>query len=232
LKMTRGEKVFSVFNYILMILITIITLYPVIYVAAASLSSPDRINMGDVWIFPKGFTIEAYKKMLTETGIPMGFANSVFLLIFGTAFQMFITLCGAYPLSRKDLPGKRAINFMVAVAMWLNPGLIPMYLNYHQLGMLDGRFMPDEKITREDCAVMLLNALKYKNVFAEGSVDVSDKQNISDYALSAVGALNSCGIINGYILDNGSKEFKPQGSATRAEAVKMISAFINYTEAR
>ncbi len=88
----------------------------------------------------------------------------------------------------------------------------------------DGKFMPDALITRQDCAVILYNAIKYKGVSAVGGVSFDDKDEISDYAAEAVGALSGRGILKGYADENGNN-FKPKKTASRAEAVTMIYKF-------
>jgi len=140
MKRKNSEKVFNVFNIILMVIIAILTLYPIIYVLAASLSEPKYINAGQVWLMPKGFTLEAYKLMITENGVLMGFVNSMFYMFVGTAVSIILTVLGAYPLSRKNLPGSRAINFMVTATMWLSAGLIPTYINFYELNLLNSRW--------------------------------------------------------------------------------------------
>jgi len=91
-------------------------------------------------------------------------------------------------------------------------------------GFEDGRFGVGEKITRQDIAVILHNALKYKTVEAEkGSLSFTDNDNISDYAKDAVSALSEAGIINGY--DDGT--FLPKSYATRAEAAQLIFKMLN-----
>ena len=80
-------------------------------------------------------------------------------------------------------------------------------------------------ITREDMAVIIYNCAKLKGItLKEGSLTVSDKNNISDYAKISVSALLNSGIVNG----TGSGEFNPKGFATRAEAAKMIYMLLEY----
>ena len=80
-------------------------------------------------------------------------------------------------------------------------------------------------ITREDMAVIIYNCAKLKGItLKEGSLTVSDENNISDYAKIPVSALLNSGIVNG----TGSGEFNPKGFATRAEAAKMIYMLLEY----
>lgn len=139
LKRTKSEKVFSVFNTLILALLAFACIYPLVYVLAASLSSPQFIASGDVWFWPKGFTIDAFKKVVERRGIWTSYGNSFFYMIVGTAVQMVVTVLGAYPLSRERLVGRRVINVLVAFTMWFNAGIIPMYLNFKSFGLLDTR---------------------------------------------------------------------------------------------
>ena len=86
-------------------------------------------------------------------------------------------------------------------------------------GFEDGSFGVGKNITRQDIAVILCNALKYKEVeIKEGESVFTDNDNISDYAKKSVSVLSGAGIINGY--EDGS--FLPKANTTRAEAAQLI----------
>lgn len=135
----KGEKIFKVVNYILLSIVGIVALYPFIYVLSASLSSPDAVTTGKVVFLPQNITFASYKKVLSENGIWMAYGNTIYYTVIGTAFNLLLTVCGAYPLSKKYLRGGRAISFMVALTMWFNAGIIPFYLNLRNMHMLNTR---------------------------------------------------------------------------------------------
>lgn len=139
LKRTNGEKIFGVFNGFILILIGIVTLYPLVYVVAGSLSSPDAINTGKVWFFPVDFTWRAYKEVFELDHLLSSFANSVLYMVAGTVISLVLTVCGAYPLSRKSLPGGRGLNLFVTATMWLGAGTIPVYQTFQAYGLLNSR---------------------------------------------------------------------------------------------
>lgn len=134
-----GEKVFKVFNYIILTAFSLMALYPFIYVFAASLSNPNEVILGNVWLIPKGFTLSAYSKVMENSSILIGFVNAFFYMIVGTAVNLAITICGAYPLSKKNLRGQKILNFLVAFTMWFNAGMIALYLNFKDFNLLDTR---------------------------------------------------------------------------------------------
>lgn len=139
MRLSRGEKIFQIFNYILLTIIAFGTLYPVVYVFSASISSGDAVSSGRVVLWPLEVTLDAYKAVFKERAIWTGYANTIFYTVVGTFVSLVITIAGAYPLSKKNLPGRRVINFFVIATMWLNAGIIPFYLNLKELNLLDLR---------------------------------------------------------------------------------------------
>ncbi|QLG40539.1 MULTISPECIES: carbohydrate ABC transporter permease [unclassified Paenibacillus] len=137
---SRGEKVFYVFNYIILGLFACLTLYPFLYVLSASISSPQAVVTGEVLLLPKGITWEAYTSVLGEKGIWTGYGNTIFYTVVGTLTSMILTICGAYPLAKKRLKGRTTINLIISFTLIFNAGMIPMYLNFQSLGLLDNRF--------------------------------------------------------------------------------------------
>lgn len=137
---SRGEKVFYVFNYIILGLFACLTLYPFLYVLSASISSPQAVVTGKVLLFPKDITWEAYTSVLGEKGIWTGYGNTIFYTVVGTLTSMILTICGAYPLAKKRLKGRTTINLIISFTLIFNAGMIPMYLNFQSLGLLDNRF--------------------------------------------------------------------------------------------
>ncbi|WP_141500860.1 carbohydrate ABC transporter permease [Paenibacillus luteus] len=144
MKLTRGEKWFSGFNYVLLSLTALAALYPFLYVLSASISSPEQVVRGNVLLFPKDVTFTAYRTVLAEKGIWLGYANTIFYTLFGTMVSLMLTILGAYSLSKKRLFGVTVINFIIAFTMWINmsgaAGMIPYYLNLRDLGLLNSRF--------------------------------------------------------------------------------------------
>lgn len=139
MRATLGEKIFYVVNAIVLILIGLVCLYPLIYVFSSSVSSVEAISAGKVYLWPVDFTMAAYKEVLKENAIWLGYANSIFYTIVGTLFSLFLTVLGAYPLSKKDLKGKGIFTFFIAFTIWFSAGTVPTYLNFVELGLLNTR---------------------------------------------------------------------------------------------
>jgi putative aldouronate transport system permease protein len=138
-KLSNGEKIFSVLNYLFLSLLAFATLYPFWYVFISSLSAGEAVTHGKVWLWPSGLNLESYKKVIHYDGIWIAYANTLFYTVVGTVVDLAFTTMGAYPLSKKRLLGKKTINLIITFSMLFGPGLIPVYLNYRNLGLLDTR---------------------------------------------------------------------------------------------
>lgn len=113
--------------------ITFIALYPLWFVLIASFSKPGFIASGQVVLLPKGFTLNAYRKLLRTSSIWLGYRNSLFYTVFGTLINMLVTIPCAYALSRPLLPGRKLFSFLFIFTMYFSGGLIPNYMLYTQL---------------------------------------------------------------------------------------------------
>jgi len=139
MRISKGEKIFYIVNTIFLILLTLVILYPIVYVISASFSSTDAVRTGKVVLFPVELSFDAYKYLFEDKFIWISYANSIYYTVVGTIVCMIITICGAYPLSRTELPGGRVITFIITLTMWLTAGMIPQYLNFRDLGLLNTR---------------------------------------------------------------------------------------------
>ncbi|MBE5041172.1 carbohydrate ABC transporter permease [Ructibacterium gallinarum] len=139
MKRSKGEKIFGVFNGLILIILAIIALYPFIYVIVASFSDPMEVASGHVWLYPIGINLSAYEEVIHYEGIWVAYANTFFYAIVGTLVSIVVTILGAYPLSKKRLRGKTIFTFLIAFSMWFQAGMIPTYLNFKDLGLLDTR---------------------------------------------------------------------------------------------
>ncbi|MDT2806655.1 carbohydrate ABC transporter permease [Vagococcus lutrae] len=137
IKDTKADKIFVGFVYLFLALALVIVLYPLIYIVSASISEPQFVNSGEMWLLPKGFTFEGYKTIFQNENIWRGYRNTIFYTVLGTTINLAVTLPAAYALSRVDFYGKKLfMNFML-LTMFISGGLIPSYLLIKNLGMID-----------------------------------------------------------------------------------------------
>ncbi|WP_420112885.1 carbohydrate ABC transporter permease [Pseudactinotalea sp.] len=132
-----GDSVFMLFTYIALVAFTLSVLYPLIFVVSASLSDADALTRGDVWLWPVGFTTQAYEAVLDSPGLVRGFLNSVGYTVAGAAVGTMLTLLASYVLSRDDLPFRRALTFFFLIPFLFSAGIIPTYMIVNSLGLLN-----------------------------------------------------------------------------------------------
>ena len=124
----KQDKLFNVFNTILLVLCTAVFLYPLIFVVSASITKPSDVLSGKMFLFPTSIYLDGYKEIFRYDGLWRGFLNSIIIVVFGSLLNLFVTFTAGYALSRKDFYGKRFFLFFFIFAMFFNGGLIPTYL--------------------------------------------------------------------------------------------------------
>lgn len=132
-----NDKIFYVLITMFMTAFFIIVLYPCIFVISASFSSGSAVNTGKVVLFPVDFSLEGYKIVMNTKTVWIGFRNSLFYTIAGTAINIVMTVTAAYCLSRSDLPGRNFIMLLFTFTMFFNGGIITNYMLVRSLNMLN-----------------------------------------------------------------------------------------------
>lgn len=138
---TATDKLFMVILYIILSLALVVCLYPLIYVLSASFSSASAVISGKVWLYPVEPTLMGYEAVFKNQQLMTGFGNSFFYMIVGTCINLFMTMCCAYPLSRKEFYGRGLFTGIFVFTMYFGGGLVPTYMVIKQLGMLDTRWV-------------------------------------------------------------------------------------------
>ncbi len=130
-------KAFDIGVYIISAIILVLVLYPLIFVVSASFSDPAKVMSGEMWLFPVDFTLDAYVEIFKNDAIWNGYRNTIIYTTLGTAVNILLTTLAAYPLSRKDLPGRNILMFLITFTMFFHGGMIPTFLVVQGLGMVD-----------------------------------------------------------------------------------------------
>lgn len=133
----HGDKVFDMVNLLIMIVLLAVFLWPIWFVVIASVSDPVQVSAGNVLFIPKGFTLQAYEKVIEYKAIWTGYKNTIIYTICGTLLNMVITVCAAYPIARKDFMIKGFLTKAMLVTMYFNGGMIPTYLVVRNLHLTD-----------------------------------------------------------------------------------------------
>ncbi|MBB6731234.1 carbohydrate ABC transporter permease [Cohnella zeiphila] len=131
------EKWFNFLIYGIATITLVIVLYPLVFVLSASFSNPEKVADGSIWLLPQGLTLEPYRKVFENESIWTGYANTLFYAGAGTLVNIALTVMAAYPLSRKDLPGRQIFMFLITFTMFFSGGLIPTFLLVKSLGMIN-----------------------------------------------------------------------------------------------
>lgn len=130
---------FDVVNYIILAIVLLIVLYPMYFTVLASVSDPLETARGNVFLLPKGFTLEAYKNVFENTIIWSGYANTILYTVLATLINLICTIPCAYALSHPKLPFRRTATWFFVFTMYFSGGMIPTYLVVQKLGLIDSR---------------------------------------------------------------------------------------------
>lgn len=128
---TAGDYI----NGFFLILIAIITIYPFIYVLSMSFSGPEAILAQEVWLLPKGFSLEAYKMLTDNDGMLRAYGNTILYTFFGTVLNIILTTSAAFVLSRKKFFARNFLLFFITLTMIFGGGLIPGFILVNKLGL-------------------------------------------------------------------------------------------------
>lgn len=138
---STGYKVFTVFNYMLLILIGFLCLAPMLHTVFASFSEPGPLSAHIGFIFrPLGFTLNGYKLVFQNPNIYTGYVNTIIYVVCSTLLGTALTITSGFVLSRKNLLLKNQMMFFLAFTMMFNGGMIPFYMVVRNMGMLDTRW--------------------------------------------------------------------------------------------
>ncbi len=130
------DRLFDVFVYIIIIIVTVCTLYPFLNVLAISLNDSTDTVRGGITLFPRHFTFENYSLIFSFEGLLTGLKISVLRTVVGTILGLISASMLAYTLSRIDFRGRKFISVFLALTMYISGGLIPFYILMRDLHLI------------------------------------------------------------------------------------------------
>lgn len=139
-KKTKEDIIVNVVVMVICVFVIIMTVYPLLYVFSMSVSDPAQVRAGQVYLFPKGFTLGAYKELLSSGEIMGKYMNSLWIVVVGTTINLFMTVFAAYPLSRKKFKQRKPIMLFILFTMFFSGGMIPQYMLVNALGLFNTRW--------------------------------------------------------------------------------------------
>ncbi|MDQ0060337.1 carbohydrate ABC transporter permease [Paenibacillus harenae] len=134
---SKGDLTFDIANYTLLTIGMLLILYPLYFVFIASFSDPNMIYSGEIWLLPKGLTLDGYERIFADATIWIGYGNSLLYAVVGTVISVTVTLLAAYPLARRDFIGRGLFMWFFMFTMFFGGGLIPTYLLIKDLNMIN-----------------------------------------------------------------------------------------------
>lgn len=138
--MVNRKKRFDIWDVLInifMVMASLACLLPLVHTLAKSLSQDAYVIANKVMLWPLGFTFEAYSKVLGDSSILRSLYVSIVVTVLFTIVGMIITICAAYPLSRRQLKGRKFLSFMFLMTLYFSGGIIPEYMLINSLGLLD-----------------------------------------------------------------------------------------------
>lgn len=132
-----ADPLYVAFVAILLGTAVVAIIYPLYFVVIASISDPNQVFDGNVWLWPKGITFEGYQRIFSTSVVLRGFAHSVLYTVVGTTISVCSILGAGYALSRKSLPFRNFFMVLFLITMFFDGGMIARYLVVRDLHMLD-----------------------------------------------------------------------------------------------
>lgn len=136
IRLSRGERIFAGFNTAFLVLFGLAILFPVLYVLKTSLDAGAAGSL-TLSLVPRELSLFYYRMVLTDVSIFRPFLNSIILTALGTVVSLGLETMGAYPLSKKELPGNRLFIYLLVITMMFSGGLIPFYILVRALKLID-----------------------------------------------------------------------------------------------
>lgn len=165
-KKSKGDKIFDAVLIVISLVIMIIIAYPLYFVVIASVSQPEAVLGGKVSFLPVGFNLESYKMVLAERKVWIGYRNTLLYTVLGTSINLVLTTLAAFALSRKDMPLRTPLTFIISFTMLFGGGMIPVYMVVKGLHLTDtiwAMVIPN--------AIATYNLLVMKNYFQSSIPD-------------------------------------------------------------
>ena len=138
---TRGDRIFDLVNHIAVALVLVVCIYPLYYTVIASLSEPENVLSGKVYLWIKGFTLDSYRSVIDYKMIWTGYRNTLLYTFVGTAYNLTLLIPASYALSKKEMKLRGPLMMMFVFTMYFGGGMIPTYMNLKRLGLINSRWV-------------------------------------------------------------------------------------------
>lgn len=137
IKESKTDYVYYAICGFILFLLAVIVIYPLYYIVIASVSDPDAVMTGEVWLYPVKMTFSGYAQLFNRDDIWQGYFNTLIYTILGTIFNIVLTIPAGWALSRDYLPFRKVINVMLIITMFFGGGLVPYVVLCRALGLYE-----------------------------------------------------------------------------------------------
>lgn len=135
IKGSKTDYVYYAICGFILFLLAVIVIYPMYYIVIASVSDPDAVMTGEVWLYPVKVTFSGYAQLFNRDDVWRGYFNTLVYTIFGTLFNIALTIPAGWALSRDYLPFRKLINVLLIITMFFGGGLVPYVILCRTLGL-------------------------------------------------------------------------------------------------
>ncbi len=135
IKGSKTDYIYYAICWFILILLAIIVIYPLYYIVIASISDPDAVMTGEVWLYPVKVTFSGYAKLFHRDDIWRSYFNTLVYTLFGTLFNIALTIPAGWALSRDYLPFRKVIMPLLIITMFFGGGLLPYVILCRSLGL-------------------------------------------------------------------------------------------------
>ena len=135
IKESKTDYVYYAICAFILFLLAVIVIYPLYYIVIASVSDPDAVMTGEVWLYPVKLTFSGYEQLFNRSDVWRGYFNTLVYTLVGTAFNIVLTIPAGWALSREYLPFRKIIMPLLIITMFFGGGLIPYVAVCRALGL-------------------------------------------------------------------------------------------------
>lgn len=135
IKGSKTDYVYYAICGFILFLLAVIVIYPLYYIVIASVSDPDAVMTGEVWLYPVKLTFSGYAQLFNRDDVWQGYFNTIIYTVFGTLFNIALTIPAGWALSRDYLPFRKLINVLLIITMFFGGGLVPYVILCRALGL-------------------------------------------------------------------------------------------------
>lgn len=135
IKESKTDYVYYAICAFILFLLAVIVIYPLYYIVIASVSDPDAVMTGEVWLYPVKLTFSGYAQLFNRSDVWRGYFNTIVYTLVGTAFNIVLTIPAGWALSREYLPFRKIIMPLLIITMFFGGGLIPYVAVCRALGL-------------------------------------------------------------------------------------------------